>query len=81
MQSTASSAAGATGRYLKKCLASGVSFGARDRETGALVGVRLAYVKTRSDSADEESADGEKTEVEVSFFRIRHLAIAFWSDL
>ncbi|XP_063596542.1 arylalkylamine N-acetyltransferase-like 2 [Penaeus indicus] len=64
-QSTASSAVGATGWYLKKCLVSGVSFGARDRETGALVGVRLAYVKTRSDSAAEEAADGEKTEVEI----------------
>ncbi|XP_042893067.1 uncharacterized protein LOC122267139 isoform X2 [Penaeus japonicus] len=62
--STASSASGATGWYLTKCLASGVSFGARDFKTGALVGARLAYIKTKTDLADEESADEKKTELE-----------------
>lgn len=65
--STASSASGATGWYLTKCLASGVSFGARDFKTGALVGARLAYIKTKTDLADEESADEKKTELEVGF--------------
>ncbi|XP_037774101.1 uncharacterized protein LOC119570430 [Penaeus monodon] len=45
---------GAIGNGLKKCLDSGVTVGAKDASTGALVGVRLSYIQTKGDDSNIE---------------------------
>ncbi|XP_063596605.1 uncharacterized protein LOC134773339 [Penaeus indicus] len=45
---------GAIGSGLKKCLDSGVTIGAKDASTGALVGVRLSYIQTKGDDSHVE---------------------------
>lgn len=60
-----SASTGKIGRKLRECLASGVSFGARDVKTSTLVAVRLSYTTTKGQSANEEPVDEEKSEYEV----------------
>ncbi|XP_047485410.1 uncharacterized protein LOC125036661 [Penaeus chinensis] len=60
-----SASTGKIGRKLRECLASGVSFGARDVKTRSLVAVRLSYTATKEHSADEDPVDEEKSEYEI----------------
>lgn len=62
---TASASSGMTSRKLRECLASGVSFGARDVSTGALAGVRLSYTKAKAEAGSEKPLGERKTEYEI----------------
>nr|XP_027219862.1 uncharacterized protein LOC113812207 [Penaeus vannamei] len=62
---TASASSGMTSRKLRECLASGVSFGARDVSTGALAGVRLSYTKAKAEAGSAKPLGERKTEYEI----------------
>ncbi|XP_042893076.1 uncharacterized protein LOC122267144 isoform X2 [Penaeus japonicus] len=62
---TASATSGMTCRKLKECLASGVSFGARDVTTGTLTGVRLSFIKTKAEAIVAKPMDERKSEYEI----------------
>ncbi|XP_063596540.1 uncharacterized protein LOC134773283 [Penaeus indicus] len=62
---TASARSGMTSKKLQECLASGVSYGARDVRTGALAGVCLSYVKTKAEAVSAKPLAERKTEYEI----------------